>query len=201
MDNKEYELKFKYAWNWFKYHAVQRYSSFYYYLIIIGALAYGYIQGNCAPRIKLIISLFGVIVSLAFIFIEKRNADLVDCGRLALDALEKDKKCVLSTSYIRCRDRKSSCGGKKGNVEWIRTHTFWFRAIICTVFTISLFAMVDIIVNNWGKIMSNIVNPLNWIILIVTLVGFIVFVIIACSSLKRVVNIKIPDDCWNGDCK
>lgn len=183
MDDKD---SYKYAWDWFQHHAVQRYSSFYYCLLTIGALAYGYVYSNSSKE-KLVIALFGVIVSLAFLFIEKRNADLVECARMALDDLENNKKCVLSKSYIRYRDKESS-------KNKLLTHRFWFRFVISFLFIISLIAFAEIIITKWDKVIIYMTNCTNYYVFVVAIISVFIAYYISSEGLDRVKNIKTTKD-------
>lgn len=87
---KEIDIEYKYAWDWFSYHAAQRLIAFRFFLIIIGAVSVGY--STCLANKffwpSVIISSFGVFISVAFYFLEIRNEELVNCGRHALNKLE-----------------------------------------------------------------------------------------------------------------
>jgi hypothetical protein len=84
------EVEQTYAWNWFSYHASQRLTAFNFFLVLLGAVLVGYVQAatNDLPALGVVLGGFGVIVSLAFWAIDVRNAELVACGRAALDKLE-----------------------------------------------------------------------------------------------------------------
>jgi hypothetical protein len=94
-----------YAWNWFEYHAHQRMTSFNFFLILAGVIVAGYLK--CAELAQqaqsidegiiasqfwwlfcLAISLFGILVSIAFWLLDIRNAELVNCGRNSLRKFE-----------------------------------------------------------------------------------------------------------------
>ncbi|MCU0641351.1 MAG: hypothetical protein MUC35_04605 [Candidatus Margulisbacteria bacterium] len=90
MGNDYRRLAHEYAWNWFSYHSNQRLTAFHFYLIIFGALVFGYSQSlEKNPWVALIIALFGVFVSYVFVLIDVRNEELVQYGRKALDKTEK----------------------------------------------------------------------------------------------------------------
>jgi hypothetical protein len=95
-----------YAWNWFEYHARQRITAFNLFLVLVGAIVAGLLKcAEIAEKasipviaednvrqtwwfLSFIISIFGVLISIAFWFIDIRNAELVNCGREALMDLE-----------------------------------------------------------------------------------------------------------------
>ncbi len=85
------EIAFKYAWDWFSYHAAQRLTTFRFFLIIIGVVVVGYFK--CLEQgwrgLGFLTGLFGVLISIAFWLLEIRNEELVNCGRHALDKLEE----------------------------------------------------------------------------------------------------------------
>ncbi|MFH1617420.1 MAG: hypothetical protein ABIB65_02460, partial [Candidatus Margulisiibacteriota bacterium] len=73
------------TWKWFEFHANQRFSAFYYYLITIGALSWGFItcinKNSNLELLALLISFLGFIVSYVFLHLEIRNVELVNIGR------------------------------------------------------------------------------------------------------------------------
>jgi hypothetical protein len=85
-----------YAWNYFAYHAEQRMKTFHFYLITIAALIAGFV--SAAVRIPTeyfhwlaIIGLLITFFSVAFAFIDKRNANLVNNGEAALRWLDEQE--------------------------------------------------------------------------------------------------------------
>ena len=133
MEDKEKRwLQFTYAWNWFSYHAAQRLIAFRFYLIIIGAVGWLFFKEGTAVTYLdnplLGVSLF--VVSLFFYLLEVRNNQLVNCGREALDELEKDLE-LLNTPYaIRQKDIKS--------MKCCASHCFVIRAIYMLVGSMGL---------------------------------------------------------------
>jgi len=130
MDKDERELAFQYSWGWFKYHAQQRYSAFNYFLLTIGALSWAYMQkpginDNDLNLIRSAIGLLGFLISLAFLFIEKRNTELVNDGRAGLDRLEDVDKGIspFKEYHIRKLDKENRKNG-------LLCHKFWFRMVI-----------------------------------------------------------------------
>lgn len=144
MDNKDKELEI--TWNWFKFHANQRFTAFYYYLIIIGALAFGYLQCfNGCEQVKVLtpfLSLSGLLVSVAFLCIEIRNVELVNIGRKTLRDLGY-KPTIIDGIYVNDaingkltpdqiseykKIKEESLKPGKIPREYI-LHEFWFRFI------------------------------------------------------------------------
>jgi len=115
----------KYSWEWFKYHAGQRYNAFYYYFLLIGALIWLYFQNNAlvTPCIRWLISLLGIIATLLFYLLEKRNEELVNYGRNGLEKMEtfleinirnadknrSELKTILPSGWLNCLYFKSLC--------------------------------------------------------------------------------------------
>lgn len=134
------ELQYKYAWNWFSYHAAQRLTAFRFFLIMIGVVIVGYFK--CVelhwPRLGIVMGSFGALIAVAFWILEIRNEELVWCGRAALDQLESEMQLT-----IRKDDEDRNYLGKSlGPVseavfwiipqEWLRKlvkHRFWLRLI------------------------------------------------------------------------
>ena len=130
MDNGERELAFQYSWGWFKYHAQQRYSAFNYFLLTIGALSWAYMQkpdinNNDLNLMRTAIGILGFFISLAFLFIEKRNTELVNDGRAGLDKLEDINNGInpFKDYHIRRLD-------KENRKNQLLCHRFWFRFVI-----------------------------------------------------------------------
>lgn len=146
----KFQIEQQYAWNWFSYHASQRISAFNFFLIISGATVAGYFR--CVEHLDdprwhwfgVFVGLFGVLVSVAFVLLDVRNEELVNCGRNALDILEKEVRMD-----IRENDFKRTCLGESMPPRWaarrilgestprwarcilkfVISHRFWFRVI------------------------------------------------------------------------
>ena len=132
---KEDELK--YAWEWFKFHADQRTKVFHFYLLTTGALLYGlisiYLAGDKIPKepVIFILSILGVASSVAFYLLEKRNEELVNCGRQYLEA-NKHQAYLLDVS----RDKFSLsiiCFESCAFIKYAVTHSFVFKTFIYLV--------------------------------------------------------------------
>ncbi|MFA4966821.1 MAG: hypothetical protein WC624_01210 [Candidatus Margulisiibacteriota bacterium] len=141
-NDNDREFAYKYAWDWFKHHAEQRYWAFNYFLLVIGALAYGYSQVKCDEwPMRVAIGVFGLVISLAFLFIEKRNNTLVNDGRAALRDFEK--------KYIKLGKDNEFDGFMRYEEDnrlgcpWnLICHKFWFRSVIIASFGASIFAII-----------------------------------------------------------
>jgi hypothetical protein len=129
---------FRYAWDWFSYHASQRMLAFRFFLIMIAALAYAYQQSLAAhlPWMGFLIGMFGALVSVGFWAVEIRNEELVNCGRQELDSLES-----AFGVGIRKRDRDRTCLPESG--DWLSKRVlglrtiktgFWLRTIQAVAF-------------------------------------------------------------------
>jgi len=132
MEEKELTwLQFEYSWRWFEYHADQRLRAFYYFLIIVGFLSYGYtnqfIQPDCF--LKVVFCLMGIFISLAFLRIEKRNENLVQFAREELDKLD---------IKIDVEIRKNDEQDKKRKYYVPISHKFWLNFIYIGSFLIFL---------------------------------------------------------------
>lgn len=138
-----YEAKMTYAWNWFQYHADQRLKAFNFFVVILGILvaAYGaamkeFVTASNHPEayewFAIGVAVCGALISIAFLFIDVRNRELVDCGRRWLDSLEHG-----IGMEIRQDDQARSClplavGAFTGGItppSKLITHTWWIRTI------------------------------------------------------------------------
>lgn len=146
------EKTINYAWNWFEYHAGQRLTAFNYFLILIGVVVVGYLkcvelagksqlgmeQAGMAKvwwSLASAIGFFGMIISVAFWFLDIRNEELVNCGRSALDQLETSLGLTIRL------DDKNRNHLKKfldmfsrllpiSSTKILATHHFWLRSMI-----------------------------------------------------------------------
>jgi hypothetical protein len=80
-----------YAWNWFAYHASQRLQAFNFFLLILAALATGYLTAldKDYGLLQIAIGVAGILISFAFLALDFRNEQLVTDGRHALRQLER----------------------------------------------------------------------------------------------------------------
>jgi len=131
MDNSKDKI-LEITWKWFEYHASQRMLAFYYFLLIIGALGYGYIYclgvknspyvASFAP----IVALFVAIISFAFLCIEIRNLNLVNIGREEL----------IKLGFPPCKKNKDRFSANID--ERMFSHSVWLRFIYLSIFFIGL---------------------------------------------------------------
>ena len=134
-----------YAWKWFQYHAGQRMLAFNFLLLLMGALSVGYYKARDSGSHghAAIVAFFGVVVTLAFLILDLRNADLVQLGRDALKSLERlpefaslSHACKLATcDQDRCL---------------LKSHNLWLRLIESCLLAIFLFAGIRSVVE-WQK--------------------------------------------------
>jgi hypothetical protein len=155
------DKKLDYARDWFEYHAGQRLTAFNFFLILIGLVVVGFLKcielaGKSQPTMEqagmgkvwwtlaIVIGLFGIIISIAFWFLDIRNEELVNYGRNALELLEasngisirlsdKTRSEIDKSSDFISRQIPRSCR------EILATHHFWLRFII--LFTALVFAL------------------------------------------------------------
>ena len=80
-----------YTWNWFAYHASQRLQAFNFFLLILAALATGYLTAldKDYGLLQIAIGVTGILISFAFLALDFRNEQLVTDGRDALRQLER----------------------------------------------------------------------------------------------------------------
>lgn len=153
------ETEQAYAWNWFSYHAGQRLTAFNFFLVILGAVLVGYVQAitNDLQALGVVLGLFGLLVSLAFWAIDVRNAELVACGRAALDKLEGSLSInIRADDHERARLGEVIQGPLETRVyKWLTsdqssrqprlrlyTHTFWLRNVLVAAGVLSAAAFL-----------------------------------------------------------
>ncbi len=139
-DSSPGDQEYKYAWDWFSYHAGQRLTTFRFFLIMIGVVIVGYFK--CVelywPRFGIVMGSFGALIAVAFWLLEIRNEELVNCGRAALDQLEERMQLKIrkSDENRQCLERSLGivsrplyCIIPKGCRDKLVKHRFWLRMI------------------------------------------------------------------------
>jgi hypothetical protein len=120
----------EYAWNWFEYHAGQRLTGFRFFLILLGALVLGYTTEvkDHNMLVTRLIAGFGVVISLAFLALEIRNAQLVGIGANALRKYETEGAPPVD-------EEKQLIGNERKRRIFVLRHALWFRLIygLCAV--------------------------------------------------------------------
>lgn len=79
-----------YCWDWFEYHAGQRVLSFRYFAILMGIFAVGFANGLDRNSYVFLfcVAIAAALASLAFLYLDIRNEQLVSHGKNALLSLE-----------------------------------------------------------------------------------------------------------------
>src|SRR5260370_20943401 len=72
------DVTLKYAWNWFAYHANQRLQAFNFFLLILAALATGYLTAldKNYGLLQIAIGVAGILISYAVFCLKKKNNHL-----------------------------------------------------------------------------------------------------------------------------
>ena len=133
------ELKLEYGWRWFSFHAKQRVTMVYFFLLASGVLANAYAlllrDDDIDHVLPIGIAAVGFICSLVFLGLEARNRQLVDLGEDVLRALEGDalfRKGTGSADVALARygilRREALCGH-----PLLITHTVLFPVLELTV--------------------------------------------------------------------
>ncbi|MFC1512502.1 hypothetical protein ACFL4S_00465 [bacterium] len=163
MNKEEKELKenkvfLKHASDWFYYHAKQRLVTFRFFLLLLIAIGYLYVNmfDKCSINcLRLGCGILLLILSLLFFILELRNRELVNCGREALDELEK-RMCMYDVSEfdkikpdaygfaVRLRDEKRKC---LKCCDCLITHKFVFGIIF---FLVGLLGLSMILYSSLG---------------------------------------------------
>src|SRR5471030_2120504 len=81
------ELALDHAWKWFEYHATQRMTMIRFYVVAAGGIAAGtgiLLTTSHENLLAGLLSIIGVLTSLAFKRLDKRVSDLVRVGEDAL---------------------------------------------------------------------------------------------------------------------
>ena len=114
------KLRLDYAWQWFSYHAGQRFAAFNFFLIVAGAVIVAYTAaiGNHKSPLGIGAALLGASMGVGFLMLDYRNAQLVEVARSQLEELEKTSLHFKITTTAHEQRKRG------------RTHTFWLRGMI-----------------------------------------------------------------------
>lgn len=146
------EKALNYAWNWFEYHAKQRFTAFNYFLVLVGVVVVGYIKcvelaGKSFSSMDQVgmskiwwslasaIGLIGMIISIAFWFLDIRNEELINCARNALESIERSMGLTIRIDDLNRNYLKKSLDipSRLMPFPWIKhlaSHHFWLRSIL-----------------------------------------------------------------------
>lgn len=88
---KAEELALSHAWGWFTVHAAQRMQSINLFLISFTVIVAGYGASFQAKNylVSLIVAIAGIVITLAFWFLEERNRTLVKVAEVPLAFLQQ----------------------------------------------------------------------------------------------------------------
>lgn len=149
MNNDPLDLEFKYAWDWFSYHARQRLTAFNFFLILMSAVVVGYTQAvnNDLPALGVTLGGLGAFVAVAFWAMDIRNEELVYCGRVALDQLEAKLAVSIRKDDESRAHLKQAMDGPLASRLFGRldsrklSHRTWLRRVIGVMGLLSLAAL------------------------------------------------------------
>ena len=83
---------FEHSWKWFEYHAAQRTTMFNFFLIATGILATAFVTAydKNFPELLYGVGVLGMVIALAFFWLDWRNSELVKLSEKSLRKLEKN---------------------------------------------------------------------------------------------------------------
>jgi len=109
---KLYGPRFEYAWRYFDFHAKQRTTMFNFFILFSGLLINACFlliqQGHYF--LLLSSSILGIVVTLIFVFLERRNEELVHLAEDILRAVETDLLFISFTRTIKWPKQRTWCG-------------------------------------------------------------------------------------------
>jgi hypothetical protein len=144
------KLRFDYAWKWFSFHADQRVKMFNFMLIVFGIFAAGVVNAldkDLPPVAIAGLCFFATSLACAFMWLDRRNRDLVWLGEDVLMDLEREaifrERTKIKGRYDREIDfgilwrqalegKRSPNWGPIGNFwrdVWLGKHRIWLPAI------------------------------------------------------------------------
>lgn len=141
--------RLQFAWNWFEFHARQRMSMFYNFLIITGILVNGYAVAHKDQLywMSAAASFLGLFQAICFVVIDIRNREMIRYAeevmqKLEVDALFPEGFCLGDIQLgLRRRDRTPE--GGKWKLRRLLKMKYPMRAIYLAVFLLFLVACID----------------------------------------------------------
>ncbi len=138
-----------YAWNYFAYHAEQRMKTFHFYLITIAALIVGFVSAAVTIPTEYfhwlsIVGLLITIFSVAFAFMDKRNANLVRNGEAALRWLDEQEGLPNEDglpNLMAIFSRDDTINEAKPKVSLINAHVSYSKILRVIFWTIGLIGL------------------------------------------------------------
>ena len=170
------DAQLKYASETFQYHAVQRTQCFYFFMLVIGGLVTAY-KSFDTPVAQFALALAGIFASIAFTFLDLRNAELVNFARKALRDIEdkltiKVRSLEMPDGYER-PNLYSELGfytrflmgdGKPWRAFFLRrvSYRYWFKTIyLVAALTFAFFAVRILAIRfEWPSSVSAVVISL-----------------------------------------
>jgi len=137
------------AWNWFEFHARQRMSMFYNFLIITGILVNGYALAHKDQIYWMAgaASFLGLFQAVCFVVIDIRNREMIRFAEEALQKLEVDflfpDGFNLGEFQLGLRRRDRTPEGGKWTLRRLLKMKYPIRAMYLAVFFMFLAACVD----------------------------------------------------------
>jgi hypothetical protein len=124
------DLRTRYAFDWFSFHATQRFAAFNFFLVALGAVTVAYATAvtDRSKALGVGIAVVLAVVSVAFFGIDLRNARIVEIARSELAKLEPE----LGVTITRTAESER---------KLLKTHRFWLRAILFIATLVSLAAI------------------------------------------------------------
>jgi len=165
-----WKIRHDYAWNWFAHHANQRVNMFNFFCVAAGVFitAYHNFSENSKEQIAPWFGVLGFCVAFCFMFLDFRNARLVEISESVLKDIE-NKKIFSGKTFTkggqrikfgllrRDHDRREKIGLLKGRIKHallipvielcIALYFLVFIGQICKLlwgFIVYLFALVEI---------------------------------------------------------
>jgi hypothetical protein len=91
-DWRLFQARYNYAWACFDFHAKQRMTMFNFFLIFAGFVINAWVQAMDKQLYipAIVVSLVGAVVAAVFVFLERRNEELVYIAEDVLEKLEND---------------------------------------------------------------------------------------------------------------
>lgn len=148
------KLRVQLSWNWFEFHARQRMTMFYNFLIITGILVNGY--GIAAKEgfngMAAAVSLLGLLQAVGFLMIDIRSRELIGYGEDALEKLERDfifpdtfvSQAIRRDKVLGLLRRDSDLReGKAFSLSRLRKMKYWMRSMYLIVLAAFSLALAD----------------------------------------------------------
>lgn len=116
-----YQARFEYAWRYFAFHARQRTTMFNFFTVFSGFVIAACVSLFTANEIGMLlaVSLLGSFITTIFIYLERRNEELVNLAEEILKTLEREVLFKDLSRYMEWPKQRSYVGKMEAEIRLV----------------------------------------------------------------------------------